>query len=81
MREIVSLRKPLSMVIAPRSAIFKKGNAAFDRMEVALGRLRQRDDKGESILRELLAHSDGWVRLASARHLLPLRADCACKTP
>jgi hypothetical protein len=59
---------------------FKRGHAAFDRMEAALGRLRQRDDKGESILRELLSHPNGWVRLASATHLLPLRTDCACKT-
>ena len=59
---------------------FKKGNSAFDRMEAALTRLRQRSDKGESILTELLAHPNGWVRLEAATHLLPLRADLACLT-
>ena len=58
----------------------KKGNAAFDRMEAALTRLRQRRDKGESILTELLGHPDGWVKLEAATHLLPLRPDRACTT-
>ena len=59
---------------------FKKGNAAFDRLEDAVARLRQRDDKGESVFMELLAYPNRWVSLAAATHLLPLRADYACET-
>jgi hypothetical protein len=59
------------------SGDYKKGNAAFDQMEVALAKLRRRPDRGESILTELLDHPNGWVRLAAATDLLPLRADLA----
>jgi hypothetical protein len=47
-------------------------------MLTAIARLRQRADRGESILTELLAHPNGWVRLGAATHLLPLREDRAC---
>jgi hypothetical protein len=56
---------------------FKKGNAAYDRMIVALMELRGRTDKGEPVLMELLNYPNGWVRLYAATHLLPLRAELA----
>ncbi len=59
------------------SGDYKKGNAAFDRMSAALAELRERGDRGESVLIELLNHPNGWVRLAAATDLLPLRADLA----
>lgn len=59
------------------SGDYKRGNAAYDRMIVALGELRTCDDRGESVLTELLTHPNGWVRLGAATHLLPLRADLA----
>jgi hypothetical protein len=59
------------------SGDFKKGNAAYDRMKVALAELRGRADRGESVLIELLNHPNGWVRLGAATHLLPLRAELA----
>jgi hypothetical protein len=59
------------------SGDYKRGNAAFDRMKVALTELRGRADKGESILMELLNHPNGWVRLDAAADLLPLRAELA----
>ena len=59
------------------SGDYKKGNAAFDRMKVALAELRGRADRGESILMELLNHPNGWVRLDAATDLLPLRAELA----
>ena len=45
------------------SGDYKRGNAAFDRMNAALAELRGRADRGESILVELLNHPNGWVRL------------------
>jgi hypothetical protein len=59
------------------SGDYKKGNAAYDRIIAALAELRERADRGESVLRELLDHPNGWVRLDAAIHLLPLRADLA----
>jgi hypothetical protein len=59
------------------SGDYKKGNAAFDRMIAALGELRERADRGESVLTELLSHPNGWVRLGAATDLLPLRAELA----
>lgn len=59
------------------SGDYKRGNAAYDRMIAALRELRTHDDRGESVLTELLAHPNGWVRLGAATHLLPLRADLA----
>ena len=59
------------------SGDYKRGNAAFDRMIAALAELRERADRGESILIELLNHPNGWVRLEAATHLLPLRAELA----
>jgi hypothetical protein len=59
------------------SGDYKRGNAAFDRMNVALAELRGRADRGESILMELLNHPNGWVRLDAATDLLPLRAELA----
>jgi hypothetical protein len=59
------------------SGDYKKGNAAFDRMTAAVAELRERADRGASVLIELLNHSNGWVRLGAATHLLPLRADLA----
>jgi hypothetical protein len=59
------------------SGDYKKGNAAFDRMSAALAELRERADRGESVLIELLNDPNGWVRLAAATDLLPLRADLA----
>jgi hypothetical protein len=59
------------------SGDYKRGNAAFDRMKVALAELRGRADRGESILMELLNHPNGWVRLDAATDLLPLRAELA----
>lgn len=56
---------------------FRKGNAAFDRMMAVLAELRQRVDRGESVLVELLDHPDGWVTLEAATHLLPLREELA----
>jgi hypothetical protein len=56
---------------------FRKGNAAFDRMEAAVTRLRKRSDKGEAILTKLLEHPDGWVKLEAATHLLPLNPERA----
>jgi Domain of unknown function (DUF2019) len=61
------------------SGDYKKGNAAFDRMIAALAELRERADRGESVLIELLDHPNGWVRLDAAIHLLPLRAELASK--
>ena len=55
----------------------KKGNAAFDRMVAALAELRERTDRGEAVLIELLNHPNGWVRLGAATHLLPLQVDLA----
>jgi len=60
------------------SGDYKKGNAAFDRMALALAELRERPDRGESVLVDLLNHPNGWVRLGAATHLLPLRVDLAC---
>jgi hypothetical protein len=59
------------------SGDYKRGNAAFDRMIGALAELRERADRGESVLIELLNHPNGWVRLGAATHLLPLRVDLA----
>ena len=59
------------------SGDYKRGNAAYDRMIAALAELRERADRGESVLIELLDHPDGWVRLDAAIHLLPLRAELA----
>jgi uncharacterized protein DUF2019 len=59
------------------SGDYKRGNAAFDRMQVALAELRGRADRGESILKELLNHPNGWVRLDAATDLLPLRTELA----
>jgi hypothetical protein len=59
------------------SGDYKKGNAAYDRMIAALAELRERADRGESVLKELLDHPNGWVRLDAAIHLLPLRAELA----
>ena|SRR6267154_1404721 len=59
------------------SGDYKRGNAAFDRMNAALAKLRGRADRGESILVELLNHPNGWVRLDAATDLLPLRAELA----
>ena len=56
---------------------YKRGNAAYDRMIAALAELRERSDRGESILIELLNHPNGWVRLEAATHLLPLRTELA----
>ena len=56
---------------------YQRGNAAYDRMIVALGELRNYQDRGESVLIELLTHPNGWVRLGAATHLLPLRVDLA----
>jgi hypothetical protein len=39
--------------------------------------LRERADRGESVLIELLDHPNGWVRLDAAIHLLPLQAELA----
>jgi len=61
------------------SGDFKKGNAAYDRMIAALAELRERADRGASVLIELLAHPNGWVRLYAATHLLPLRVEPASK--
>ena len=54
------------------SGDFKRGNAAYDRMIAALAELRERADRGESTLMELLTHPSGWVRLEAATHLLPM---------
>ena len=62
------------------SGDYKRGNAAYDRMIAALGELRGCADRGESVLIELLEHPNGWVRLGSATHLLPLRAELASTT-
>jgi hypothetical protein len=59
------------------SGDYKTGNAAFDRMIAALAELRGRADRGESVLIELLNHTNGWVRLGAATDLLPLRAELA----
>jgi hypothetical protein len=59
------------------SGDYKRGNAAYDRMIVALGELRSFHDRGESVLIELLTHPNGWVRLGAATHLLPLQVDLA----
>lgn len=59
------------------SGDYKKGNAAFDRMTAALAELRQRTDRGEAVLIDLLSHPNGWVKLGAATNLLPLRADLA----
>ena len=56
---------------------YKRGNAAYDRMIAALAELRERSDRGESILIELLNHPDGWVRLEAGTHLLPFREELA----
>jgi Domain of unknown function (DUF2019) len=61
------------------SGDYKKGNAANDRMIAALAELRERADRGESVLIELLDHPNGWVRMDAAIHLLPLRAELASK--
>ena len=59
------------------SGDYKNGNAAFDRMTAALTELRERPDRGESVLIELLNHPNEWVRLGAATNLLPLRVDLA----
>jgi hypothetical protein len=59
---------------------FKRGNAAFGRMEAALTELRGRTDRGESVLIELLNHTNGWVKLSAATDLLPLRSELASTT-
>ena len=59
------------------SGDYKKGNAAFDRVIAVVAELRERADRGESVLIELLHHPNGWVRLGAATHLLPLRVDVA----
>lgn len=62
------------------SGDFRKGNAAYDRMKAALAELRERPDRGESVLAALPARPNGWVRLDAATHLLPLQAELASKT-
>jgi hypothetical protein len=57
------------------SGDYKRGNAAFDRMKIALAELRRSPDRGESTLIELLDHPNEWVKVGAATHLLPLRAD------
>ena len=59
------------------SGDFKRGNAAYDRMKVALAELRRHTDRGELVLIGLLNHPNEWVRLGAATHLLPLRAELA----
>jgi Domain of unknown function (DUF2019) len=59
------------------SGDFKRGNVAFDRMEAALGKLRQHSDGGESVLKELLSHPNGWVKLSAATDLLPSQPELA----
>jgi hypothetical protein len=59
------------------SGDFRKGNAAYDAMTAALKELRQRADRGESPLLELLNHPNNWVKLAASTHLLPLRPELA----
>jgi hypothetical protein len=55
----------------------KKVNAAYHRLAAVLTRLRASSDRGESILVDLVNHSNGWVRLWAATDLLPLRAELA----
>lgn len=59
------------------SGDYKRGNAAFDRMLATLAELRGHEDRGESVLIDLLNHPNGWVRLNAATHLLPLQVDLA----
>jgi hypothetical protein len=59
------------------SGDYKKGNAAFDRMTATLAELRERADRDESVLIELLNHPNGWVRLAAATDLLPPQSNLA----
>jgi len=59
------------------SGDYRTGNKAYDRMIAALTELRERADRGESVLIELLNHPNGWVKLGAATHLLPLRVDLA----
>jgi hypothetical protein len=59
------------------SGDFRKGNAAYDAMTAALKELRERADRGEAPLLELLNHPNNWVKLAAATHLLPLRPELA----
>ena len=61
------------------SGDYKNGNAAFDRMTAAVAELRERADRGESVLTDLLNHPNEWVRLSAATNLLPLRADLASR--
>ena len=55
----------------------RTGNTAYDAMTAALKELRERDDRGEAPLLELLNHPNNWVKLAAATHLLPLRPELA----
>jgi hypothetical protein len=55
----------------------KKVNAAYRRLAAVLAQLRAGSDRGESILVDLVNHSNGWVRLWAATDLLPLRAELA----
>ncbi|MBV8189004.1 MAG: DUF2019 domain-containing protein [Alphaproteobacteria bacterium] len=58
----------------------KKVNAAYHRLAAVLTRMRAGSDRGESILIDLVNHSNGWVRLWAATDLLPLRAELASST-
>ena len=77
-RKTVMLLKPPSMVVAQKAETTRRGNAAYGRMIAALGAVaRPCDDRGESVLAELLNHPNGWLRLGAATHLLPLRVHLA----
>jgi hypothetical protein len=55
----------------------KKVNAAYHRLAAVRRRMRAGSDQGESILVDLVNHSNRWVRLWAATDLLPLRAELA----
>ena len=57
---------------------YRTGNKAYERIIRALNSLRALPDRGEEILLSLLNHTDDWVKIWSATHLLPLRAETAC---
>ncbi|CAN5692884.1 hypothetical protein BH11PSE3_BH11PSE3_39320 [soil metagenome] len=77
--EEIYIAKAIEHGRCTESGDFTMGNAAFDRMEAALAELRRHDDRGASVLIGLLTHSNGWVRLEAATHLLPLQPEVACE--
>lgn len=62
---------------ASQKGDYEKANEAYERLISALLELRQSNDKGAILLKEMLNNKDSYVRCAAATHLLPLEKEVA----